>query len=171
MKRIVLFLITLLSISNLNAQNKNSSIIELDFFDSIEGTWQGVPKDTSFISVLDYKRKNKEHFIFVNNDLLSKKRKLFSHYEGVYFINPNKSRIEFTTINKSEIHSGYCVVKQDTLLHYATIKNKTNKVRAYSSAIIKIDDKTLAYYAVYGKDEKIPELVFENPLIYIKIDD
>ena len=171
MKTILLFLIGILSINNLNAQNTDNSILEMDFFNSIEGIWEGMPKDTSFISVLNYKRENKEHFVFVNNDLLSKERKHFSHYEGFYFLNPNTSRIEFTTINKSEIHSGYCEVRQDTIFHYATIKNKSEKIRAYSSAIVKIDDKTLAYYAVYGKDEKIPELVFENPLIYKKLED
>ena len=43
-------------------------------------------------------------------------------------------------------------------------------VIAYSSAIVKVDDKTLVYYAVYGKDEEIPELVFENQLVYKKIE-
>ncbi len=147
-------------------ENKMSA--EMDFFNSFGGTWEGIPIDTSFISVLQYKKGNKEHFINVNNDLLSKERKLFSHYEGVYFFNPNTSRIEYTTINKSEIHSGYCEASKDTLFHYATIKTKAGNIRAYSSAIVKIDDKTLAYYAVYGKDEKIPELKFENPLIYRK---
>jgi hypothetical protein len=143
----------------------------MDFFYSIKGIWEGTPKDTSFVSVLEFRKESKEHFVFVNNDLLSKERKLFSHYEGVYFFNPNTSQIEFTTINKSEIHSGYCKVSKDTLFHYATIKNKSGNIRAYSSAIIKVDDKTLAYYAVYSNDEKNPELVFENPLIYRKIED
>ncbi len=140
----------------------------LSFFNTIEGIWEGMPQDSSFVSVLDYKIGNKEHFVFVDNDLLTKERKLFSHYEGAYFHNPNTSRIEFSTINKSEIHSGYCKISKDTLFHFATIKRKTGSIRAYSSAIVKLDNKTLAYYAVYGKDEKIPELKFENPLIYRK---
>ena len=141
---------------------------EMDFFNSIEGTWEGIPADTSFVSVLQYHKGNKEHFIHVDNDLFSKERKLLSHYEGVYFFNPSTLRIEYTTINKSEIHSGYCETSKDTLFHYATIKNKSGKIKAYSSAIVKVDDKELAYYAVYGKDEKTPELRFEKPLIYRK---
>ncbi len=139
---------------------------QLSFFNTIEGIWEGMPSDTSFISVLHYQRKDKQHFVLVDNDLLSKKRKPFSHYEGTYFFNPHTSRIEFTTINQSEIHSGYCQVSSDTLFHYATINNQEGMVRAYTSAIVKIDDNTLAYYAAYGKDEKMPVLTFENALIY-----
>ncbi len=168
MKIILIIFISILTVGDLYSQNTDSILTEMDFFNSVEGIWEGMPNDTSFVSVLDYKKENKEHFVFVNNDLYSKEQKLFSHYEGVYFFNPNTSRVEFSTINKSEIHSGYCKVSKDTLFHYATIKNKTGNIRAYSSAIVKVDDKTLAYYAVYGKDEKIPELVFENPLVYRK---
>ena len=170
MKALLIFFISYLTVGNLYSQDTDTLVPELDFFNSIEGIWEGMPNDTSFVSVLDYKIENKEHFVFVNNNLLSKERKLFSHYEGVYFFNPNTSRIEFTTINKSEIHSGYCKMVNDTLYHYATIKNKAGNVRAYSSAIVKVDDKTLEYYAVYGKDEEIPELVFENQLVYKKIE-
>jgi hypothetical protein len=170
MKTILIIFISILSAGNLYSQNADNLVPEPDFFNSIEGIWEGTPKDSSFVSILDYRRENKEYFIFVNNDLLSKERKLFSHYEGVYFFNPNTSRIEFTTINKSEIHNGYCKVSKDTLFHYATIKNSSGNIRAYSSAIVKADDKTLAYYAVYGKDEKTPKLVFENPLIYRKVE-
>lgn len=166
MKKILVFLIGTLSVWHLNAQNTESILSEMAFFKSIDGTWEGMPEDSSFVSVLKYQKGNKEHFVSVDNDLFSKERKHFSHYEGVYFFNPSTSRIEYTTINKSEIHSGYCKVSKDTLFHYATVKNKAGNTRAYASAIVKIDSKTLAYYAVYGKDEKIPELVFKNPLIY-----
>ncbi|MGG8494955.1 hypothetical protein ACQY1Q_00945 [Tenacibaculum sp. TC6] len=166
----LLFLIIIVSITNLKAQNSDKLSSPINFFNSIEGTWEGMPKDTSFISVLDYKKQNKEHFVFVDNDLLSKKRKLFSHYEGVYFFNPSQNCIEYRTINKSEIHNGYCKISKDTLFHYATVKNKSGSIKAYASAIVKIDDKTLAYYAVYGMDETIPELVFKKPLIYRKIE-
>ena len=149
-------------------RNEIQIFAEMDFFNSLDGTWEGIPADTSFISVLQYYKGNKEHFINVNNDLLSKERKLFSHYEGVYFFNPNTSRIEYTTINKSEIHNGYCNVRNDTLFHYATIRTEAGNIRAYSSAIVKVDDKNLKYYAIYGKDKKIPKLKFEKPLIYRK---
>lgn len=169
MKKIFLLLLYAFVSSCSYAQESNGSDWNmLEFFNTIEGVWEGMPKDTSFISVLDYNKGSKEHFVFVNNDLLSKERKPFSHYEGFYFFNPNTSRIEYTTINKSEIHDGYCEASNDTLFHYATIKNASNKITSYASAIVKIDRNTIAYYAVYSEDKNIPQIIFENPLIYRK---
>lgn len=141
------------------------------FFNSAEGVWEGMPDDTSFISILEYRKGDKEYFVLVNNDLLSKERKRFSHYEGVYFYNPAMSRVEFTTINKNEIHSGYCKIENDTIYHYATIRGKSGKIKAYASAIVKKDKNMLAYYATYGNNEEIPDLKFENPLIYNRVKD
>ncbi len=168
MKIIILLIVGISLIFQMPIKESQSKSPEMEFFDSIEGTWEGMPADTSFISLLEYKRESKAHFVFVNNNLLSKERRVFSHYEGVYFLNPSTSNIEFTTINKSEIHSGFCKVSGDTLFHYATINNKSGDTRAYSSAIVKENENTLAYYAVYGKDEVVPELVFGEPLIYTK---
>lgn len=171
MKIILILLLSLLITEYSYSQNETAFDSNMDFFNSIEGIWEGMPKDTSFVSVLDYKRGDRIHFVFVNNDLLSKKRKLFSHYEGVYFFNPNTSRIEYITINKSEIHNGYCKVSKDTLFHYASIKDASDKIKSYASAIVKIDSNTIAYYAVYSKDKNIPQIKFENPLIYRKLEE
>lgn len=155
--------------SNCPDRIKEDHLSALDYFSSIEGEWEGMPKDTSFISVLKFVRGEKEHFVFVNNDLFSKAGKPFSHYEGTYFFNPEKSRIEFTTLNKNEIHRGYCKISKDTLFHFATIKNASQTTKAYASAIVKEGRETLSYYANYSKSEEIPTLIFANPLIYRKV--
>ncbi len=137
----------------------------LHYFNALEGLWEGMPQDTSFISVLEFNKRGHEYFIFVNNDLLSKTRNPFSHYEGVYFFNPATSQLEFTTINKNEIHYGSCKVAGDTLFHYASVSGKS-KTKSYTSAIVKKDSNTLLYFASYSQTSELPELIFENPLIY-----
>jgi hypothetical protein len=168
MKRFSFLLIFLTALSA-HAQDENTTTSSMPFFGTLEGTWKGMPTDTSFISILNYQIKNQEYFVSVSNDLMSPDSHIFSHYEGVYFFNPNTSRMEYTTLNKSEIHSGYCLMRSDTLYHFATVKNTSDKIKAYASAIIVIDDQTLAYFATYAQDERIPELVLENPLIYKKV--
>ena len=143
----------------------------LDFFNSCEGVWEGIPEDTSFISVLEFNKEGSDYFVFVKNDLLSKARNPFSHYEGKYFFNPHQSRIEFITINKDEIHSGHCKISNDTLHHFAKIRMNSGQVKAYTSAIVKSDSNTFSFFADYSKDDEFPELTFKNPLIYRRIED
>jgi hypothetical protein len=169
MRYLLILCVSFLTTVKLYPQIKDASPGGFDFLNSIHGVWEGIPNDSSFISVLDYRIDKKLYFGFVANDLLSIKRQPFSHYEGVYFHNPHTSRLEYTTINGAEIHTGYCEVRQDTLFHYAVIKNTAGKIRAYSSAIVRIDNQTFSFYAVYGKDEKIPVMMFQNPLVYRRV--
>ena len=171
MKKTLTILLCLVAFSCGYAQESNHFDPDiLGFFQTLEGSWEGAPADSSFISVLEYNKGDKDYFVLVNNDLLSRQRKLFSHYEGIYFVNPDQSRIEFKTINKDEIHSGYCKISSDTLYHYATIKGGSGRIQAYASAIIQIDSQTIAYYASYSKTAEIPELTFEQPLVYRKFE-
>jgi len=101
--------------------------------------------------------------------LLSSGRNPFSYYEGVYFFDPSNSEITFRTINKNEMHSRHCRVSGDTLFHYAMIYSRDQPARSYSSAIVKKDETTIAYFATYVKSEELPELVFSNPLIYKRV--
>lgn len=75
MKTILLLFINTLYVGNLGSQNMDNIVSEMDFFNSIEGIWEGTPKDTSFVSVLDYQKENKDHFAFVDNDT-----KTFAYY-------------------------------------------------------------------------------------------
>lgn len=140
----------------------------MSFFEDLNKVWEASPPDTSFISQLQYSMDGKEYFVSVTNKLLSKNRKPFSYYEGVYFFNPSTNSIEFCTVNKNEMHSGYCKIAGDTLFHYAKITG-VSQIKAYVSAIIRKDAATLLYYATYGQTNDLPELKFEQPLIYRKI--
>ncbi len=137
----------------------------ISYLRGISGLWEAISKDTSFISQLEYCSDRQKYFVDVTNTLLSKERKPFSYYEGKYFFNPSTLNIEFNTINKNEIHSGYCKVSGDTLFHYATLSGKS-KIKSYASAIVKKDTSTLLYFASYSQSDELPELKFENPLIY-----
>lgn len=139
----------------------------LNFFRDITGTWQASPLDSSFISQLEYKKSNKHFILNVGNTLTSKSGAVFAEYEGVYVYNPVAETITFTTVTKNEIHTGICEVKSDTLHHKAKIQGNSS-IKSYSSAIVKMKDGSLNYYADYSKTDTYPELSFQNPLIYRK---
>jgi len=137
----------------------------LSFFIGIQGVWEASPRDSSFVSQLEYIQADKMYFLQATNRLMSKERKMFSYYEGSYFFNPSSKNIEFRTVNNNEMHSGKCNVIGDTLYHFASIKG-TGKIKSYTSAIVKSESNVLHYYASYSESEDLPALKFENPLIY-----
>ncbi len=146
-------------------QNGNALI---DYFNDIRGLWKAIPSDSSFISNLEYRKGKDKYFMISENILSSKEGKVFTEYEGIYFLNPDSQRIEFTTMNKNEIHKGYCRINGDSLFHYAHISGKS-KIKSYSSVLIKNDLKSsLSYFADYSESSKYPKLKFNQPLVYQK---
>jgi hypothetical protein len=139
----------------------------LSFFKDITGTWIASPEDSSFISRLVYKMGEEQFLIIAGNTISSGTGELFAVYEGVYLFNPVDNVTSFTTLSDSEIHTGFCEVKGDTLFHKATVSGNNN-VKSYTSAIVKNKSGTLYYYADYSQSDEIPDLRFNNPLIYRK---
>jgi hypothetical protein len=135
------------------------------YFKNMTGTWTASPADSSFISRLEYKKGEEQFFVAVGNTLLSKTGDLFAQYEGVYVYNPVEKQVTFITITKSEIHTGACRVEGDTLFHHAHISG-SGRIKSYSSAIVKMQDGTLHYYADYSESETFPELSFGGSLVY-----
>jgi hypothetical protein len=136
-----------------------------DFFRNITGTWTAWPADSSFISQLEYKKGKEQFFLAAGNTVFSKTGDIYAKYEGVYIYNPVENHITFITITKSEIHTGACHVEGDTLFHHAHISG-SGRIKSYSSAIVKMQDGTLHYYADYSESETFPEISYRRPLVY-----
>jgi CubicO group peptidase (beta-lactamase class C family) len=139
----------------------------LQFLQDIHGVWVASPSDSSFISQLEYNSEHSEFSVQVRNSLMTKNGGVFAKYEGVYFYNPSTDRIEFNTVNNSEIHSGYCEIVGDTLFHYAQI-NGLGKIKSYKSAIVKLNSAEFRYYASYSESNIVPELSYNDPLTYFR---
>lgn len=143
------------------------SNILISFFADFTGTWMASPDDSSFVSRLEYTISFGQFFVPVRNTLTSKTGEIFAEYEGVYIYNPVEDTISFTTVSKNEVHTGISWVKGDTLFHKANISGPGN-IKSYTSAIVKMPDSTLYYYADYSQTEEYPELQFNQALVYRK---
>lgn len=141
--------------------------ILLPFFKDLRGVCIATPHDSSFVSRLEYKNGNEQFLLTVGNTLTTKGGTLFTEYEGIYVYNPVLGIITFTTVTKKEIHTGICEIKGDTLFHKAQIEGSSS-IKSYSSAIVKMKDGSLKYYADYSKTNTPPELSFQYPLTYRK---